>query len=67
MSLFQERQDKMDKEMEVFKKETKKGFDDIKGEITQSRKNQAKLKDIKSELAQFIKSAAETDTKLELW
>ena len=37
---FQERQDKMDTELEVFKKETKKKFNDIKGEITQIRKNQ---------------------------
>ena len=40
MSLFQERQDKMEKEIEAFQKETKKEFNDIKGEITQIMKNQ---------------------------
>ena len=38
--LFQERQDKMEIEMEAYKKETKKEFNDIKGKITQIRKNQ---------------------------
>ena len=65
MSLFQERQDKMDKEMKVFKNENKKEFTNIKGEITKIRKNQGELNEIKSELAQFIKLATETDTKLE--
>ena len=45
----------MEKEMEAFKNETKKEFNDIKGEITQIRKNQGELNEIKSELAQFIK------------
>ena len=40
MSPFQERQDKMEKEIEAFQKETKQEFNDIKGEITQIMKNQ---------------------------
>ena len=65
MFLFEERQDKMEKEMKAFKKETEKEFNDIKGEITQIMKNQRELNEIKSELAQFIKLATETETKLE--
>ena len=37
--------------MEVFKMETKKEFNDIKGMITKIRKNQGALKEIKSELS----------------
>ena len=55
----------MEKVIEAFKKETNKEFNDVNGEITQIRKNQGELNEIKSELAQFIKLATETDTKLE--